>query len=542
MSFEFPPFAIAYVFTAGVSIVVAYLAWRRRSTPGGLPIALLMLGVTEWALTAALEIGSVGESAKLFWSKIEYLGTVSSSVLFLIFALQYTRQEKWLTRRNVVLLWVIPLITLVMAATNEMHHWVWSRTEPSPAGNNLLIYYHGPWFWIYVAYAYACIVIGTLALIWAIVRFPDVYRQQASAMLAGVLVPLLGNVIYVFGLNPIPGFDVTPITFALTGLFISWGIFRYRLFDLVPVARDVLIESLSDGVLVLDAQNRIADINPAAQRLIGVSTTVIGQRAETALAGLPELARFCCEPQETLAEISTGQEMLRYLELRTSFLRDRRGQITGRLIVLRDITTRKDTENRLRQLSRAVEQSPASIVITDTAGRIEYVNPKFVEVTGYSFEEVHGKNPRILKSGETPPEEYKRLWNTITSGGEWRGEFHNKKKNGELYWESASISPIMNEAGVITHFVAVKEDITERKRVERRCGRRKSSELVENRTTASCWPTNGGLSSNGTRVRTVFGLKRTEALERFLWDVQFQVALKNGKRRRLVKTQNRLRI
>ncbi|MBI5302492.1 MAG: PAS domain S-box protein [Chloroflexi bacterium] len=132
----------------------------------------------------------------------------------------------------------------------------------------------------------------------------------------------------------------------------------------------------------------------------------------------------------------------------------------------RDISARKQIEDQLRQLSRAIEQSPVSIVITDTVGDIEYVNPKFTHVTGYTFEEVRGKNPRILKSGEMPPQAYKELWETVFTGKEWRGEFHNKKKNGELYWESASISPITDMAGKITHFVAVKEDITARKRDE----------------------------------------------------------------------------
>lgn len=130
------------------------------------------------------------------------------------------------------------------------------------------------------------------------------------------------------------------------------------------------------------------------------------------------------------------------------------------------ISERKRVEEELRTLSRAVEQSPASIVITNTKGAIKYVNPKFVQITEYSLEEVIGKNPRILKSGEKPPEEYKNLWDTITSGGEWHGEFHNKKKNGELYWESAIISPIIDLRGVITHFLAVKEDITKRKELE----------------------------------------------------------------------------
>ena len=130
------------------------------------------------------------------------------------------------------------------------------------------------------------------------------------------------------------------------------------------------------------------------------------------------------------------------------------------------IWQRKRADEEVRKLSLAVEHSPASIVITDKAGNIEYVNPKFTEVTGYSAREVIGKNPRILKSGEMPSGNYQQLWETIAAGKEWRGEFHNRKKNGELYWEWASISPIYDTAGQIAHFLAVKEDITERKQME----------------------------------------------------------------------------
>ncbi|MEI6034286.1 MAG: PAS domain S-box protein [Verrucomicrobiae bacterium] len=131
-----------------------------------------------------------------------------------------------------------------------------------------------------------------------------------------------------------------------------------------------------------------------------------------------------------------------------------------------DITASKIAEERLQKLSRAVEQNPASIVITNLAGEIEYVNPKFCAVTGYTAEEAKGQNPRVLKSGEQPLETYQELWATILSGKDWHGELHNKTKGGELYWESASISPIRNSSGQVTHFVAVKEDITERKRVK----------------------------------------------------------------------------
>ena len=128
---------------------------------------------------------------------------------------------------------------------------------------------------------------------------------------------------------------------------------------------------------------------------------------------------------------------------------------------------RKHTEEKIRQLSQAVEQSPVTIVISNTNGDIEYVNSKFIETTGYQLEEVIGKNPRVLKSGYTSPREYKGLWQTIAAGNEWHGEFHNKKKDGTLFWESATISPILNAEGKITHYIAIKEDITHRKRVEK---------------------------------------------------------------------------
>ncbi len=126
---------------------------------------------------------------------------------------------------------------------------------------------------------------------------------------------------------------------------------------------------------------------------------------------------------------------------------------------------RKRAEEEIRKLLHAIEQSPAVIMITNTAGNIEYVNPIFTQLTGYTKEEVIGKNPQILKSGKTMHEEYKHLWNTITSGGTWQGEFHNRKKNGGLYCESATISPVRNTEGVITHFMAIKEDITEIKQM-----------------------------------------------------------------------------
>ena len=141
-------------------------------------------------------------------------------------------------------------------------------------------------------------------------------------------------------------------------------------------------------------------------------------------------------------------------------------KITGYIGTITDITERHLAETELHKLSRAVEQSPASIVITNTEGIIEYVNPKMCEITGYSYDDLIGKNPRILSSGEKNLNEYRVLWETIKGGNDWSGEFHNRKKNGVLYWESATISPIRNEKNKITHFLGIKEDISEKKRSE----------------------------------------------------------------------------
>jgi len=175
-------------------------------------------------------------------------------------------------------------------------------------------------------------------------------------------------------------------------------------------------------------------------------------------------SRHTGEPVEMEYRIRLGDGRERWIESRgRPFFKPGGGP--DRLLGLSmDITERRRAEDQVRQLSHAMEQSPVSVLITDLQGRMIYVNRKFSEVSGYSLAECLGQNPRLLKSGESTPAVYQELWHSITQGQTWRGEFHNRRKNGELYWESAMISPLLNDAGRATHFVAIKEDITEDKR------------------------------------------------------------------------------
>ncbi len=239
----------------------------------------------------------------------------------------------------------------------------------------------------------------------------------------------------------------------------------------------LLLASVWDGICGVDSNGLTTFVNPAACKMLGYTTEELIGKDLHALThhtkpdGRPYQIHECpivmsCKD----GTVHQGSDEFFYRKDGSAFpisyssrpIVDM-GTIAGAAICFQDITERKLTEETFRKISAAVEQSPVSIVITDTTGAIEYVNPKFTETTGYTLAEVVGQNPRFLKSGEYPPEAYKALWNTILAGEIWRGEIHNKKKNGELFWEQASISPIRDARGGIISFIAVKEDITERK-------------------------------------------------------------------------------
>ncbi|MFQ5964700.1 MAG: PAS domain S-box protein [Candidatus Scalinduaceae bacterium] len=240
-----------------------------------------------------------------------------------------------------------------------------------------------------------------------------------------------------------------------------------------------LIENAQDAIISIDEKGIVNVWNKLAEDTFGYTKSeIIGQPITTII---PE--RYRKQHKEGLERFLKthetriiGKTVKIYgitkkgveipIEMSLSFQKDSEDRYTF-MSIIRDITEREKRGEEIRKLSRAIEQSPVSVVITDTKGNIEYVNKKFMQTTGYTYEEVIGKNPRVLKSDDKTSEEYRELWDTITSGNEWVGEFHNKKKNGQLYWEYASISPIKNQDGKITHFIAVKEDITERKRTEK---------------------------------------------------------------------------
>ena len=256
-------------------------------------------------------------------------------------------------------------------------------------------------------------------------------------------------------------------------LTLLWvAILRRRVEEKTETLRAVL-ESTEEGILAVDSEGRVAGYNHKCLEMWGIPETLAHSAADEDLtqyvagqlkdpaAFIDATRRLYREPEaktHDVLELADGRVFERHSEPRRV-----KGKCVGRVWGYRDVTERKKVEQRLRSLSAAVEQSPVNIVITDLEGNIEYVNPKFSGITGYAFEEVLGRNSMFLKSGETSQEEYRNLWETIKSGKAWKGTFHNKKKNGELYWVAAQICAIHDASGAPTHYLAVEEDITQQR-------------------------------------------------------------------------------
>lgn len=239
---------------------------------------------------------------------------------------------------------------------------------------------------------------------------------------------------------------------------------------------NAIIEGTSDAISVKDREGRYQHINAAGAGFLGRKVSEILGRTDAEILGeVVARAREAAERRLLLfGALESCEEAIpgpgtahpRYVHSVRGPMRDAAGVIIGTFNIARDITDRRLAEEKIRRLSRAIEQSPVSIVITDAEGTIEYVNPKFTETTGYAASEALGQNPRVLKSGRHPPEHYQGLWATIKAGREWHGTLENRRKNGEYFTEQVEISPVKGDDGRITHFIAIKEDITEHLRLE----------------------------------------------------------------------------
>ncbi|NMB87542.1 MAG: diguanylate cyclase [Chloroflexi bacterium] len=327
---------------------MAVYGWRRRrSVPGGYVFVLITAATSLWAFSEGMESVSADLPSRLLWAKITYLGVVNLPPLWLYFAFKHTRHDKDLSWHKVLAIWLVPLTTLLLALTNESHGLMWRGYLPVP-GTNEVIYLPGLWFWVSVAYSYALMAVGTAVMAVATLRARDLYRKQFAVILICAVIPWVANVAYVFHFSPLPGVDLTPLSFTLTGLLLAFGYLELHLFELLPVSIDSLVSNFPDGVQVMDAQNRVIEINPVARRFLDVQGNPIGRPAADLLQKVPGLVEFYDQAPPTACVhkvfINPG---FRYLRAEISPIYEQNGHFAGRAIAYHDVTERLHTEERL---------------------------------------------------------------------------------------------------------------------------------------------------------------------------------------------------
>lgn len=463
MMWRYTPFIIPIIIAAVLSIMQAAFAWHRRRVAGALPLAALMFAVTLWLFGYALELVSVDLQTSLFWAKVEYLGIVAVPVAWLTFVLRYTQRERWLLPRNLVMLMLVPLITLLLVWTNERHQLIWSATKMTVSDTRLVLeVVHGDWFWVHTTYSYICLLIGAVLLISALLRSPRLYHGQASAVLISVAAPWAGNILYLSRFSPWAGLDLTPFGFTLTGIALAWGLLHFRLLDLVPVARDTLIERMSDGVVVLDMQNRVLDLNVAARQALDTAgSDAIGRPAAQVFARWPDLLARYRDVSDIAEAITVGDGVAqRVLDLRLSPLYDRRGRLNGRLIVWRDITARKHMEAALQQSEaryRAlVRHLPnVAVLLFDQELRYLLAHGTALERQGYSEGQIEGRTLWGVLPRETA-EQLEPYYRAALMGD--TGALEMTRDNRSYV---TRFVPLKDEHGAIIAGMAVVEDITD---------------------------------------------------------------------------------
>lgn len=350
----YSPYALPLFLAAGALALLAHYSWRHRTAhPAAPPFVALVLSVIMWLVAYGFEIVSSAPLLKEAWETVIIVAVAWLPFFWLVFAIQYTGQEVWLTGRNLVLLLLPSVLTTLLTLTNPLHHLVWTAITIDSSGPFLAtVPQRGPWFWVHNAASYGYILFG-MGLFIVFSRSATLFRRQALIILVSSAIPLVGNALHLAGAIPVPGLDLGVFGFSVSAVLVALGLFRYRMLDIGPVAQRVVLDHLQDGVIVLDPHCRIVDLNPAARQMLGLGAGEVVGRLAGEVIPLPEVAALCRPPvggdrgaiDEVLVALGEGQ---RWLQVSVVPLMTERRRPGGQILIIHDVT-REQTAERLRQ-------------------------------------------------------------------------------------------------------------------------------------------------------------------------------------------------
>ncbi len=611
MTWQFTSEVLISLLTTTIALTMGLISWRWWKTSGIFYFTLMMFAIAGWSLFSGLEAASIQIPDKITWAKLQYISVSLISAFWFLLIVQYTHPDQKISPWWVVMLMVVPAISVYIVATEDTYHRLWSRIIPiSNTPGAPLIYTHSYWFYISSAYFYLIAIVGIIVLVRKTLLPPKKLGIRALLLLAGLIPPLTSNLIYQTQIFPEKNLSILlMVGLVISGLIYIWGIYYFQFLESTSLSRDVIIDKMNEGVIVLDQKDHVHNINSTALSMLGLTErTVKGKTLNDIIAIWPGLAESFRVPHDFETEVRINGDAPRILSMRTTNLKDIDGQPTGRMVVwrditqyrqveatlrdsearfkalfqgapdaiiitdknsrillvnnqsitlfgypmdeltgtsfeiliperyreayfkyqkafideietrpgislplnglrknqreipieialspvkipsgviftniIRDLTIRKEAEEQIRLQSVALESAANGILITDCNGYIQWVNPAFTKMTGYTSDDVRGKNPRIFNSGLVPQSVYDNLWKTIQSGNVWHGELINRRKDGIIITEEQTIAPVRDNSGKIAHFIAIKQDITERKRSEDALSKRSDQIATLNR-------------------------------------------------------------
>lgn len=342
------------IISAVILIMLATYAWLYREQPASLSFFFAMIALLVWVTGFMAEILTNELEAKIFWANIPFFGITVMPLAWLAMVIDCAGYPKKF-KRYVYILGILPITTMIVIYTNPWHHlfrqnpWV----DTTSAAFTILVNDYGPWFhWVHVPLNSLLFAVSLVLLLPALKFKASVYRKQILILIISLVLPLTTDFLYVLGYSPIPNFNLTPVVFSFSGILIGWSLLQYQFLDLVPTVRGTLIETMKDGWIVLDNKNRFVDLNPVACSIVGCpSEKIIGQHLETLDKNFPAIRQVLETTADTQMEVNfTHGPTTEVYDLQITLLRNKRGCITGRLFVLRDITVRKRLEEERENL------------------------------------------------------------------------------------------------------------------------------------------------------------------------------------------------
>jgi PAS domain S-box-containing protein len=408
MIFQYSPFIIPLLVSAAITGALAFASLKRRNDPVIPPFILFLCATTWWALCYAVQLANADLATQVLITTIEYPAIVTTPVALLLVVLCYTGYEHLVNRRNVAALLIIPAIVVFLVATNPYHELYYTTFTPGTLyGAVIWNFTHGPLFWIQAGYGYLCIGLAFLLIASRYFTSPAIYRKQILILFLAAGIPVLANMVYLFGPVPFPGVDITPFTFTMMGIFMALGIFRFQLFSLAPVAYPVIFTAIDDAIIVLDRNDRISELNPAAQKMIrDTDRSPVGDPVTDLLP--PDLiASLVCDDtgKATVrhAALTGNDGTLRDYEVTCREITTRVGGYNGRLLMFRDETEKQkalhaiEMTNRKLNLLSSITRHDMQNKLTVLGGYLELAKGEQDEAVLRRYLAVMEKTARVFQ-------------------------------------------------------------------------------------------------------------------------------------------------